>query len=196
MPHQVPLKIAHEENLKPFGNCVYSYDEEELDLLTWPQAGWRPLSEGTGRGGGVAEGHFTVFWDGTYVRGRNDAVARTYVTGRLPANTKPGERESVLVRDLNYHPDGSQVFYPTKPTPYVMLMAPPGDDVTLDDFVAFYFDGSFGFHIKANVWHQSPYPLDDEAVFANKQGKVHGCVDVDTAEEFGKYLEVPLIGQA
>ena len=54
----------------------------------------------------------------------------------------------MLCRGLNYHPDGGQVFFPVERVPFVMLLALPGDDVRLEDFVAFYFDGSIGLQIK------------------------------------------------
>jgi len=74
-----------------------------------------------------------------------------------------------------------------------MLLAPPvGDDVKLEDFVAFWFDGSRGFQIAPNVWHQPPYVTDDVTVFMNKQSSVFACVEMDSVKEFGKYLRFPL----
>ncbi len=42
------------------------------------------------------------------------------------------------------------------------------------------------------VWHQPVYPSSGEAVFDDKQGRVHACVSVDFLGEFGVWLEVPL----
>jgi len=114
-----------------------------------------------------------------------------------------GSRDYVLVRDVNYHPDSSQVFFPPpEGRPYILLMAQAavGDDVRPEHFRAFYFDGSVGFHIGPGVWHYSPYiqPAsgsdDDKAemTFNNKQGSVFACVAADTVKEFGVYLKVPL----
>ena len=191
-PHLVPLKIATEDNIKQYGRFVTSFEEEEVWIATWPQQGWRPICPGTGNQGGIVEGDFLFQWEDDFLKARNKAVGRAYVTGRLPVDVTSSRRSHVLVRDLNYHPDGGQVFFPEDGKPFVALLALPGDDIKLEHFEAFYFDGSFGLQIKPGVWHQSPYPLEDSASFKNKQGRVHACVEVDTAVEFGRYLKVPL----
>jgi len=104
----------------------------------------------------------------------------------------PSNRTRVLIRESNYHPDGGQVFFPKNNDPYVAVLALPNENVQLKDFVAFYCDGSFGINIYADVWHQPLYPINNEAVILGKQGAVHACVSLDTVEEFGKYLSIPL----
>ncbi len=42
------------------------------------------------------------------------------------------------------------------------------------------------------MWHQPVYPVADEALYKGKQGRVHACVKIDTVDEFGKFLKVPL----
>ena len=116
--------------------------------------------------------------------------------------TSDGSRDHILVREVNYHADGGQVFFPKLPgQPYVILMAPAelGDDVRPEHFQAFYFDGSLGFQIAPGTWHFVPYiqppsGSDDRAemVFDNKQSSVYVCVPADTVKEFGVYLKVPL----
>jgi ureidoglycolate lyase len=68
----------------------------------------------------------------------------------------------------------------------------PGDNVTPADFVAFYCDGRRGLYIHPGIWHGALVPLDDEAEFLDRQGRVHARVSVDFAKEFGCYLAVPL----
>jgi ureidoglycolate lyase/seryl-tRNA synthetase len=75
----------------------------------------------------------------------------------------------------------------------VPLLAKPDDDVRPEDFLAFYCDGSFCIHIDPGVWHQPAFPLASTAIFDDKQGRVHACIAVDLASEFGRYLEVPLV---
>ena len=53
-------------------------------------------------------------------------------------------------------------------------------------------DGSFGLQILPNVWHQPAYPLNNNSTFKNKQCSVHGCVSVDTVDEFNTLLKVKL----
>jgi hypothetical protein len=51
------------------------------------------------------------------------------------------DRNRLLVDEVNYHDDGGQAFIaPGIPT--VFLLAPPGDDITPDKFVAIYSDGT------------------------------------------------------
>ncbi len=73
-----------------------------------------------------------------------------------------------------------------------MPLAPPGDDVTPDDFTAFYCDGSHGLYIASNVWHGPFVPHADAARFLDRQGRVHARVSVDFPKEFGCYLAAPL----
>ncbi len=72
-------------------------------------------------------------------------VFSTFQTvGRLEKGADQKKRDFVLTREANYHPDGGQVFYPKKGAAFVLLLALPGDDIKLEDFVAFYCDGSCG----------------------------------------------------
>jgi len=122
-------------------------------------------------------------------------IGHGFVTGRSAGEGETNGRGVAYVRDANYHPDGSQVFFPKSGRPFVLLLAPAsvGDDVNPEDFVAIWFDGSSGFHVAPNVWHQSPFTTDDVAVFNTKQSSVFASVSVDTVKEFGKYLKVPLV---
>ena len=70
------------------------------------------------------------------------------VLGRLEKGDDPLNRKFVFTREANYHPNGGQVFFPVTKEPFVLLLALPGDDIKLEDFVAFYCDGSCGVQIK------------------------------------------------
>ncbi len=193
-PVDVPLKLATEAALRDYGRIVQDFEAEEVWITPWPVTGPRPLCAGTGIWGGVTEGLFEYRWEGELLKAINKAVPDgDYTTGRLPADVRLSDRTHVLVREANYHPDGGQVFYPAKlGEPFVALLALPGDDIKPEDFVAFYFDGTFGLQIKAGIWHQPMYPIHNEMLFKGKQGRVHAAVVVDTVDEFGKYLRVPL----
>ena len=154
--------------------------------------GWRKLCPGTGVNAGEVSGNFTYKWVRDQCTAINEAVGGDYVTGRLPSNVSPSKRTHVLVREANYHPDGGQVFFPRDGGAFIALLALPTDDIKLEDFRAFYFDGSFGVQIHADIWHQPVYPVNDEATFLGKQGAIYACVVVDTVDEFGRYLLVPL----
>lgn len=197
---QVPLVIATLETFehKGYGVIESSFEKATVDIVVWPKQGWRDVVSGTGDEGGITQGEFVFTWEGDMAVARNHAVDGHYVTGWFtdPATASfdhlPTDRSRLLVREANYHPDGSQIFFPKDSKPFVALLAMPGDDVKPEDFVAFYCDGSFGIKIHPNIWHQPLFPVSEHAVFDDKQGKVHACIAVDFIEEFSTYLSVPL----
>ena len=196
--HEVPSIKATAETFADFGRLEPSFENASVDIVTWPQPGLRPIDDGTGTGGGIAQGAFEFWWSGEIYRARNLAVDGDYVIGWFgdPATASPEaggvNRSQILVCEANYHPDSSQTFFPRNRDSFVALLARPGDDVTPDDFVAFYCDGSFGITIKPGIWHQPVFPLLNNAVFDNKQGRVHACISCHFVAEFRCYLSVPL----
>ncbi|MCA9573179.1 MAG: ureidoglycolate lyase, partial [Myxococcales bacterium] len=152
--------------------------------------------------GGVVQGHFAITRCGGVVYAENHAVGRRYVTGWY--DDPPAARDDVdpptfarlYTHEANHHPDGGQIFIARDRRPFVALLAKPTDDVRPEDFVAFWCDGSRGLHVDPEVWHQPVFPVFDggrvEALFDDKQGRVHACVSVDFVGEFGVYVEVPL----
>ena len=75
---------------------------------------------------------------------------------------------------------------------FVVPLALPGDDVTPERFVSFWYDGSRGLYIHPSIWHGAVVPMDDRAELIDRQGRVHARVSVDFPKEFGCYLGVPL----
>jgi ureidoglycolate lyase len=197
--HRVRWIEATEQSLRGYGSIVADYAREAVTIATWPQPDWRPIVPGTGNEGGIVEDCFAMERRGEIQHAVNKAVGRSYITGWYgdPATAsehrQPATTDRIYTHEANYHPDGGQIFFPRDRTPFVALLAPPGDDVSPEDFVAFFCDGSFGIHIDPNVWHQPVFPLAPVAVFDDKQGRVHACVAVNFVSEFGCYLEVPLI---
>lgn len=197
----VPSVVATAESLQGYGRVVHTADPADVDIVTWPQTGRRPIIGGTGRGGGVVTGSFDILRQGGLLFAQNHAVARRYITGfyedpaTASAEREPAQTDWILTHEANYHPDGGQIFVPRDGASFVALLALPGDDVTPQDFVAFHCDGSFGIHIDAGVWHQPLYPTGDKITFDDAQGAVHACVGVDFVTEFGCYLKVTLAGR-
>ncbi|MDC8829358.1 ureidoglycolate lyase [Alteromonas gilva] len=195
--HKVPVKSANSPSFSRFGRKVYDYDKESVIIETWPAQGWRPVEPGTGNEAGIAEGVFEFNRRGQLMTARNHAVDGHYITGWFadPATASeqhPADCASVFVCEANYHPDGGQVFFPLQQTPFIALLAMPGDDVKPQDFIGFYCDGSFGIQIYPNIWHQPVFPLAPTAQFAGKQGKVHACIAIDFISEYNCYLQLPL----
>jgi ureidoglycolate lyase len=196
--HPVPQVAATQENLRGYGHIVNDFARGSVTIVTWPQPSWRPIVPGTGNEGGVVEDSFEMQRRGEIQHAVNRAVGRSYVTGWFsdPAiassDRQASDTSRIYTHEANYHPDGGQIFCPRDGRAFVALLAKSGDDVTPEDFVAFYCDGSFGIHIDPGVWHQPVFPLDPTAIFDDKQGRVHACVAIDFVSEFGCYLEVPL----
>lgn len=199
-PHyQVESVVATPDNFKDYGHFVEDYENEDVIIKPWPVKGWRKLMGNTGTEGGIAEGKFEYKYlkkdNQTYLSAISHAVGGDYTTGINYLPTDKDIPDYILTREANYHPDSGQVFYPINsidPTPFILLLALPGDDIKLEDFVAFKFDGVRGAQIKPDIWHQPLYPLVKDSTFMTKQGKVHGCVGVDTITEFDTWLKVDL----
>eukprot|EP00045_Choanoeca_perplexa_P010924 m.113597 g.113597 ORF g.113597 m.113597 type:complete len:304 (+) comp15446_c0_seq31:1240-2151(+) len=193
----VPLVEATASNMRGYATLfpatLEAYNKAEVEIVQWPSLpGRRPICADSGTAGGVREGLFTFEWEGDTLTAINEAVEGNYTTGRIPVGHSTTQRDFVLTREANYHPDGGQIVCPQNGEAFVALLALPNDDVTAQDFVAFYCDGSFGIHINSNVWHQPVFPIPDRAAYYGKQGAVHACVAYDSVDEDGVWLKVPL----
>jgi ureidoglycolate hydrolase len=196
--YKIPIIEATSVNFKDYGTIVTHPKTHPVEIVQWPQPDWRSIDPGTGDEGGYAEGAFTFYWQGDTLYAENKAVKDQYLVGW---STQPGHAshdEQTVPRDhlniwhANYHPDGAQLFYPTSGEPYVVALALPGDNVKMEDWIAFYCDGSFGVCIHPNVWHEAIAPISDIADFYDKQGKVHARISCDFTIEFGHLLSIPL----
>jgi len=198
--HTAPLVVATEASLAGLGGLVREPRGHPIEIVRWPAQGWRTVDDGSGDQGGVTEGLFTFAWRGETLYARNEAVGDSYLFGwstwpEEAADAGPTtDRAQALIWRANYHPDGGQLVYPTGGGSFVVALALPGDDVTPGAFTAFWFDGSAGLYIHPNVWHGAFVPHADEAVFFDRQSRVHARISVDFPREFGCYLAVPLGG--
>lgn len=198
--HEAPVVDASDAALKGYGCLVDEPKSFPIEIVRWPAQGWRPIDKNSGDQGGVTEGLFEFWWKGDTLYARNNAVGDSYLFAwsnwpeEASENDSSGKvREHALVWRANYHPDGGQLFYPIDGQSFLVPLALPGDDVTPEKFVAFRCDGSRGLYIHPNVWHGAVVPLDDQAKFLDRQGRVHARVSVDLAKEFGCYLAVPML---
>jgi len=196
--HETPLIAASAASLAGYGCLVDDARSFPIEIVQWPAQGWRAIDKNSGDQGGVTEGLFEFCWRGETLYARNHAVGDSYLFGwsnwpeeaTAERGTKP--RERALIWRANYHPDGGQLFYPLKGESFVVPLALPGDDVTPEKFVTFWCDGRSALYLHPNVWHGAVVPLDDEAEFLDRQGRVHARVSVDFVTEFGCYLGAPL----
>ena len=196
--HETPLIAASADSLAGYGRLVDNPREFPIEIVPWPAQGWRPIDENTGDQGGVTEGLFEFKWQGETLYARNHAVGASYLFGwsnwpeEAAAEHGANPRERALIWRANYHPDGGQLFHPLKGQSFVVPLALPGDDVTPEKFVTFWCDGRSALYLHPNVWHGAVVPLDDEAEFLDRQGRVHARVSVNFVTEFGCYLGAPM----
>ena len=196
--HETPLLAATAESLAGYGCLVDDPRNFPIEIVPWPAQGWRAIDQNTGDQGGVTEGLFEFCWKGETLYARNHAVGDSYLFGwsnwpeEAAAERGAKPRERALIWRANYHPDGGQLFYPLKGQSFVVPLAMPGDDVTPEKFVSFWCDGRRALYLHPNVWHGAVVPLDDEAEFLDRQGRVHARVSVNFVTEFGCYLGAPL----
>ena len=196
--HDAPVVAASAASLKGYGCLVEDPRTFPIEIVRWPAQGWRPIDANSGDQGGVTEGLFEFSWKGETLYARNNAVGDSYLFGwsnwpeEAAAEATARRRARALIWRANYHPDGGQLFYPLHGQSFVVPLALPGDDVTPEKFVTFWCDGRCGLYLHPNVWHGALVPLDDEAQFLDRQGRVHARVSVDFVKEFGCYLGAPL----
>jgi ureidoglycolate lyase len=196
--HETPVIAASDASLEGYGCLVDDPKGFAIEIVRWPARGWRAIDKNSGDQGGVTEGILECCWKGETLYARNNAVGDSYLFGwsnwpeEAAAEGPLTPRERALIWRANYHPDGGQLFYPPHAERFVVPLALPGDDVTPQQFVTFWCDGSRGLYIHPNIWHGAIVPLDDEARFLDRQGRVHARVSVDFPKEFGCYLVAPL----
>lgn len=224
---EVPLLRATVANLEDMGRPVRDFATEKLDITPFPLQGRRKLVTGTGIEGGFVEDVFQNERKGGVQYSVNVGLGRRYIIGwygsdpalAAAAATEGGSDpaaavslDSILTHEANYHPDGGQIICSRDGSPFVLLLAPAGDDVQPESFRAFLvdpaFDGTTGIHINAYTWHQPAFPANTVSkaagagageaamVLNNRQGRVHGCVSCSFLHEFGGYLRVPLTAAA
>lgn len=200
--HDVPLVVADDRSVADFGCLVDDPDDFKIEIVPWPAQGWRPVDAGTGDEGGAVEGIFHSEWRGQVLRAQNDAVGGDYVLGWSDNPENASEHETaelprrVLLWHMNYHPDGGQMFYPLGNEPFVVPVAMPGDDLELEAIVAFWCDGSRGLYIHPGIWHEGVFASTRGQSFRDRQGRVHARISCNIAQEFGVFLNLPLMPPA
>ncbi len=195
--YYIPVVKGTAESLQGYGRIVEDKDSAIVDIVTWPALGWRKVVPGTGNEAGTSKGLFEMHWEGDYCYATNHAIKAKYLTAWscYPTEAKhdsTAPRRLIITHEANYHPDGGQFVYPLNKKPFILILALPGDDISPKDFVAFYFDGTAGFHINPGVWHQPAFPLEESLELYNEQGAVHACIDSHFAVEFDCLLAIDL----
>ena len=192
----MPLLALDGDTAAGLGTLISSINEAEIEQRAWNPYGSRPVT--SGGHGATVEGPFDIYWRGEMMFSENSAVGRTDLLGwrvdpsLASEKREPVDRDRLLVDEVNYHDDGGQAFIALG-IPTVFLLAPPGDDITPDKFVAIYSDGTYGMNMHPGTWHTAPLPLAERATYDNRQGSIYATVGLWAREEWGLLLDVPLV---
>ena len=130
---EIPLVKATNENLKGYGYLIDSFENSDIEIVTWPKQGWRDIEEGTGNEGGTTEGSFDTWWQGDVLYGQNNAVQHKsdyevdgkYILGYANnpdqelQKDKYADPTKIFLWHANYHPDGGQLFFPKENKPFI-----------------------------------------------------------------------------
>ena len=86
----------------------------------------------------------------------------------------------LTIKMLERHPLGSQAFVPLLGQPYLIVVAPKGDQPSLKSCRAFLSNGRQGVNYHKGVWHHPVLALTDQDQFliVDRGGEGHNCDEV------------------
>jgi ureidoglycolate lyase len=84
------------------------------------------------------------------------------------------------IRMVERHPLGSQAFMPLQDHAWLIVVAPPGDDIDVTDLRAFRATGRQGVNYHAGVWHHPLLVLrpDHDFLVVDRDGPGENCDEV------------------
>jgi ureidoglycolate lyase len=85
----------------------------------------------------------------------------------------------IEIKMVERHPLGSQAFIPLQNKPYLIVVAPVGDNVGPEDLHAFIADGTQGVNYKRDLWHHPLLVLEDNHNFlvVDRGGSGDNCTE-------------------
>ena len=89
------------------------------------------------------------------------------------------------VKVMEYHPLGSQLFYPLCDSPFLILVAPPAETLDINQLELFLSNGKQGVNYHKGVWHHYLLPLDkvSEFVVVDRIADDKNCVEAKPESE-------------
>ena len=87
------------------------------------------------------------------------------------------------VKVMEYHPLGSQLFYPSDETPFLVLVAPPAETLDINQLELFITDGKQGVNYHKGTWHHYLLPLLKEGqesanfIIVDRLGTDKNCIE-------------------
>lgn len=83
------------------------------------------------------------------------------------------------VKVMEYHPFGSQLFYPLSQNPFLILVAPPSETIALNALELFISNGKQGVNYHKGVWHHYLLPLEktSEFIVVDRIANDNNCIE-------------------
>jgi len=89
------------------------------------------------------------------------------------------------VEKMEYHPFGSQLFYPLGELPFLVLVSTPSETLNTDKLELFITDGKQGVNYHKGVWHHYLMPLNDNSGFmvVDRNGNDENCIETQIKKQ-------------
>jgi ureidoglycolate lyase len=95
------------------------------------------------------------------------------------------------VEKMEYHPFGSQLFYPLCDAPFLILVSTPAEVLDTTKLELFVSDGKQGINYHKGVWHHYLMPINGESQFmvVDRNGNDENCIEAELSDEIS--LNIP-----
>lgn len=92
------------------------------------------------------------------------------------------------VKVMEYHPYGSQLFYPAGDIPFFILVAPPSEILQEKKLALFISNGTQGVNFNKGTWHHFLLPINESGnksdfIVVDRIGTDKNCVEQDVQSE-------------
>lgn len=94
----------------------------------------------------------------------------------------------IEIKMMEFHPLGTQAFIPLRAAPYLVVVAEPGDSVTLSGLRAFRAEGNQGVNYHRGVWHHPLLVLesDHDFLIVDRGGEGENCTEHFFGDEIAR----------
>ncbi len=94
------------------------------------------------------------------------------------------------VEKMEYHPFGSQLFYPLCEQPFLILVSTPAETLDTNKLELYISNGKQGVNYHKNVWHHYLMPLNNKSEFivVDRNGNDDNCVETQIKEQIQIHL--------
>lgn len=89
------------------------------------------------------------------------------------------------VEKMEYHPFGSQLFYPLCKSPFLILVSPPAKKLNTEKLALFLTNGEQGINYHKGVWHHYLLPLNNasEFIVVDRIANDDNCIEAQPENE-------------